>query len=72
MLAVGHPREAELLAEAALAHGVRLDVLVDLDVGDHRTGIAPGPAQPEHICKVICHLYQLSAHYGHSYKKEFF
>lgn len=42
MLAVGHPREADLLAEAALAQGIRLNVLVDLDVGDHRTGIAPG------------------------------
>src|SRR4051794_11554429 len=42
MLAVGHAREADLLAEVAVAQGVRLNVLVDLDVGDHRTGIAPG------------------------------
>jgi D-serine deaminase-like pyridoxal phosphate-dependent protein len=42
MLAVGHPREAELLAEAAEAERVRVDVLVDLDVGDHRFGITPG------------------------------
>src|SRR5262249_30088957 len=42
MLSVGHPREADLLAEAALAQGVRVNVLVDLDVGDHRTGITPG------------------------------
>ena len=47
MLAVGHPREADLLAEAALARGVRLNILVDLDVGDHRTGIAPGRAAVE-------------------------
>ncbi len=47
MLAVGHPREADLLAEAAMARGVRLDILVDLDVGDHRTGIAPGRAAVE-------------------------
>jgi D-serine deaminase-like pyridoxal phosphate-dependent protein len=47
MLAVGHSREAELLAEAALAHGVRVDVLVDLDVGDLRTGVAPGAAAVE-------------------------
>jgi len=42
MMAVGHPREAELLAEAADAGRVRMDVLVDLDVGDHRFGITPG------------------------------
>jgi 3-hydroxy-D-aspartate aldolase len=42
LLAVGHPREAELLTAAAAAQGVRIDVLVDLDVGDHRFGILPG------------------------------
>jgi D-serine deaminase-like pyridoxal phosphate-dependent protein len=42
MLAVGSAREAELLAAAAEAEGVRVDVLLDLDVGDHRFGIAPG------------------------------
>jgi D-serine deaminase-like pyridoxal phosphate-dependent protein len=42
MLAVGHPREADMLADAADAARVRVDVLVDLDVGDHRFGITPG------------------------------
>lgn len=42
LLAVGHPREADLLADAAEAAGVTVDVLVDLDVGDHRFGITPG------------------------------
>lgn len=42
MLSVGHVREAELLAEAADAAKVELDVLVDLDVGDKRTGCLPG------------------------------
>jgi D-threonine aldolase len=32
------------LADAAKKSGARLEVLVDLDVGQHRTGIAPGPA----------------------------
>jgi D-serine deaminase-like pyridoxal phosphate-dependent protein len=41
-LAVGHAREADLLAEAATARQVRLNILVDLDVGDHRTGSPPG------------------------------
>ena len=42
MLSIGHIREAELLAEAADAAKVNLDVLVDLDVGDKRTGCIPG------------------------------
>jgi len=32
------------LGAAATAAGVTIDVLIDLDVGMHRTGIAPGPA----------------------------
>jgi D-serine deaminase-like pyridoxal phosphate-dependent protein len=43
MLSVGHPREVELLGEAAEAEKTTVDVLVDLDVGDHRFGILPGP-----------------------------
>ncbi len=42
MLSVGHPREVELLSDAADAAGVNVDVLVDVDVGDRRTGILPG------------------------------
>ena len=42
MVSVGHPREVALLAEAAAAAKITLDVLVDLDVGDKRTGILPG------------------------------
>ncbi len=42
LLAVGHPRQVELLAEAAEAARVRMNVLVDLDVGDRRFGITPG------------------------------
>ncbi len=42
MLAVGHAREADLLAEAATARQLHLNILVDLDVGDHRTGSPPG------------------------------
>jgi 3-hydroxy-D-aspartate aldolase len=42
LLAVGHPREAELLARAAEAARVTIDVLVDVDVGDRRTGCLPG------------------------------
>jgi len=42
LLAVGHPFEVDRLEEAAQAAGVQIDVLVDLDVGDHRFGIEPG------------------------------
>jgi D-serine deaminase-like pyridoxal phosphate-dependent protein len=42
LLAVGHERQVELLAEAAQAAKVVVDVLVDLDVGDRRTGVLPG------------------------------
>ncbi|MBM3837461.1 MAG: DSD1 family PLP-dependent enzyme [Verrucomicrobia bacterium] len=42
MLAVGHAREVALLAEAAEHRGVSLDLLIDIDVGDRRTGILPG------------------------------
>jgi D-serine deaminase-like pyridoxal phosphate-dependent protein len=42
MLAVGHPRQAELLIEATDAARVPLNLLVDVDVGDRRTGALPG------------------------------
>jgi D-serine deaminase-like pyridoxal phosphate-dependent protein len=42
MLSVGHLRQVELLAAAAQEAQVTLDVLVDIDVGDKRTGVLPG------------------------------
>jgi D-serine deaminase-like pyridoxal phosphate-dependent protein len=42
MLAIGNAREAELLAAAAESAQIELDVLVDVDVGDKRTGCLPG------------------------------
>ena len=48
-----HPAAAEALSAAATAEGVTLGVLPDLDVGQHRTGIAAGPAARE--------LYELIA-----------
>ena len=42
MLAAGDELQVRLLAQAARANRVTVDVLVDLDVGDHRTGISPG------------------------------
>jgi D-serine deaminase-like pyridoxal phosphate-dependent protein len=42
MLSIGSQRQANLLAEAAEAARVDFSVLVDLDVGDRRTGSLPG------------------------------
>ncbi len=39
---VDHQEQVELYAAAASSAGTKIEVLVDLDVGDHRTGIAPG------------------------------
>jgi D-serine deaminase-like pyridoxal phosphate-dependent protein len=46
-VAIESPRQIELYSDAAFAAGVKLDVLVDVNVGDFRTGITPGePAVP--------------------------
>ena len=42
LLAVGHARQVELLSHAAQQARVTVDVLIDVDVGDRRTGILPG------------------------------
>ncbi len=42
MLAVGHSMEVDRLAEATESAGVTVDVLIDVDVGDRRTGTLPG------------------------------
>jgi D-serine deaminase-like pyridoxal phosphate-dependent protein len=42
MLAVGSVQQADLLAQAAARARLTLDVLIDLDVGDRRTGSLPG------------------------------
>lgn len=38
-----HPRPVAQLGEAMSAAGLTMEVLVDLDVGQHRTGVEPGP-----------------------------
>lgn len=48
-----HPAVVHALAETIHAAGLTLDVFVDLDVGQHRTGIAPGDSAAE--------LYELIA-----------
>ncbi|HUS05488.1 MAG TPA: DSD1 family PLP-dependent enzyme [Bryobacteraceae bacterium] len=39
---VDHLQQAQMYSDAAGRVGVKLNVLVDIDLGDHRTGIAPG------------------------------
>ncbi len=38
-----HPRGLDMLSTAMRKAGQMVDVLLDLDVGQHRTGVAPGP-----------------------------
>src|SRR5262249_6236129 len=38
-----HPAAARALSEALAAVGQTIEVLLDIDPGQHRTGIAPGP-----------------------------
>src|SRR5262249_17999286 len=42
-----HPDAARALSEAMSAANQKLDVLIDLDVGQHRTAIASGPKAAE-------------------------
>lgn len=43
---VARSAQADALARAAKRHGVEFDVLLDLDVGGHRTGLQPNEAVP--------------------------
>jgi 3-hydroxy-D-aspartate aldolase len=70
MLAVGSERQAKLLAEAADAARVDIPVLVDLDVGDRRTGSLPGEPAVE-LAKIIGRFKRLNiqgvqAYAGHA------
>lgn len=70
LLSVGHPREAELLEAAAQAEKVTVKVLVDLDVGDRRTGILPGESALD-LARLIARskhlqLQGLQAYAGHA------
>ena len=47
-----HATAVESLSAVAQAAGVEVDVLVDLDVGQHRTGVAPG-AEALAVCELI-------------------
>jgi D-serine deaminase-like pyridoxal phosphate-dependent protein len=44
---VDNAAAAQMLADALKQAGAKVHVLIDLDVGQHRTGLAPGPAAVE-------------------------
>lgn len=70
MLSVGAAREVNLLAEAAEAADATINVLVDLDVGDRRTGILPGEPALELAQLIAKHrrlrLRGVQAYAGHA------
>lgn len=51
---VDHERQVRWYSEAAADAGLVLDVLVDLDVGDHRTGIAPNDPAVSLARQIAC------------------
>jgi D-serine deaminase-like pyridoxal phosphate-dependent protein len=61
-----HPAAAQALSHAVAPVGRPLDVLIDLDVGQHRTGIAPGPAAAQ-LYEEIARLPGLRATGFHVY-----
>jgi D-serine deaminase-like pyridoxal phosphate-dependent protein len=54
------------LSRAAVAAGAKIEVLLDLDIGQHRTGVAPGPKAVE-LYRQIATLKGLAAGGLHAY-----
>jgi D-serine deaminase-like pyridoxal phosphate-dependent protein len=50
---VDHADQVAMLAAAAEQAGARIGVLVDLDVGDHRTGISPGAPAVDLVERIL-------------------
>ncbi|MBI4638538.1 MAG: DSD1 family PLP-dependent enzyme [Candidatus Rokubacteria bacterium] len=55
LVVVDHPENARELGRAAAAGGVVANVLVDVDVGNRRTGVAPGASTVELAREVAAH-----------------
>jgi D-serine deaminase-like pyridoxal phosphate-dependent protein len=71
---VDHPVSARCLSEAMAADGGKIDALIDVDPGQHRTGIAPGP-EAVALYELIAHLPGLrlgGLHFydGHNHQTE--
>ncbi|MBI3091986.1 MAG: DSD1 family PLP-dependent enzyme [Candidatus Tectomicrobia bacterium] len=71
---VDHPANVNELSEAVQAAGVRLDVLVDVNVGQNRCGVAPGKPALELARQVLrspgLRLRGLQGYEGHCMVKE--
>jgi len=69
MVVVDHPENVETLAAAAVSAGKSLSVLIDLDIGLHRTGITPGEGALELAQDIARHasltFKGLQAYAGH-------
>ncbi|MBI3408575.1 MAG: D-TA family PLP-dependent enzyme [Planctomycetes bacterium] len=70
---VDHPAGAAMLSEAIAGSGTNVRVMIDLDVGMHRTGIAPGP-EAESLYESLARLPGLvpagiSAYDGHNHQE---
>jgi D-serine deaminase-like pyridoxal phosphate-dependent protein len=70
-----HPAPVEALSKTLAAEGQTVDVLLDVDIGMHRTGIAPGPEAVE-LYRLIARLPGLRpggihAYDGHNHQESF-
>ena len=68
-----HPKNVRELSDALSRQAARVHVVMDLDVGQHRTGIAPGPQAVE-LYKTVASLPGLipdglSAYDGHNHQE---
>lgn len=63
---VDDPEAARALSAAAAPRGHTIDVLVDLDVGQHRTGVTPG-AKAMELCRALTSLRGLAFGGLHAY-----
>ena len=52
---VDHPQQIKALAAVALAHGVTLDVYVEVNVGANRCGVAPGDEAVQLALQITTH-----------------
>jgi 3-hydroxy-D-aspartate aldolase len=66
MSVVDHISHAQQLSDAAVAAKLRLNVLIDIDPGNRRTGIAPG-APAKQLAQQVTKLANLTLHGIHSY-----
>lgn len=70
-----HPKAVEALSQVLASQSLTVDVLLDLDVGQHRTGIAPGP-EARSLYELIARLPGLTpgglhVYDGHNHQENF-